>query len=136
MLRRFLIVGALFLGTAAVMLPWRLLLFMGYVVFFWSCDNEITQEAVSPGGKLRAVLFVRNCGATTGFQTQVSIVNHWDDLPDRPANVFIAEGRPETMQTKLRWLDETTLVIVTTAYKSAHKAERQLRNVTVNYENP
>lgn len=43
--------------------------------FFVSmCGNEIITEESSPGGKYKIVVFVRSCGATTGFSTQVSII--------------------------------------------------------------
>ena len=133
MLGRFLVVGTLLLGIAGLASQWKFLLFLGYVVLFASCDNEIVQEAVSPDGRLRAVLFSRNCGATTGFQTQISIIESSDDLPDEPANTFITEGHPDYTRAELKWLDAGTLVVVTSAPDLAHKAERYVDGVTVDY---
>ena len=44
------------------------------------CGNEIFQEASSPDNSYKAVVFQRDCGATTGFSTQVSILGTNDEL--------------------------------------------------------
>lgn len=38
------------------------------------CQNNVIREAVSPDGQLKAVLFQRACGSTTGAASQVSIL--------------------------------------------------------------
>jgi hypothetical protein len=42
----------------------------------WSdpCGNSIRATAPSPSGRAKAVVFVRDCGATTGYSTQVSVL--------------------------------------------------------------
>src|SRR5947208_16689490 len=42
-------------------------------------------------GALDAVLFQRDCGATTGFSTQVSVVSLGQQSPDEPASAFVAD---------------------------------------------
>jgi hypothetical protein len=39
------------------------------------CGNEELSRIPSPDGKLHAVVLLRACGATTGFSTQVSLVD-------------------------------------------------------------
>lgn len=39
------------------------------------CGNKIIQEIPSPNRKLKAVIFTRDCGATTGFSTQISLLS-------------------------------------------------------------
>lgn len=62
---------------------------------FWflgpTCGNELLAEVASPDGELRAVVFQRDCGATTGFSTQVSVLRRGEPLEDRPGNVFVAD---------------------------------------------
>ncbi len=94
------------------------------------------QEAVSPDGTYRAVVFQRDCGATTWFTTQVSIVRRWWWLPNDAGNVFNAEGHPEETKTRIRWSDTATLVITTTARDSAHKAASDFHGIRVEYEKP
>lgn len=57
------------------------------------CGNELISESRSPDGKQWAIVFVRSCGATTGFSTQVSIVEHAGKLSDTEAgNVFTSDN--------------------------------------------
>ena len=46
------------------------------------CGNQIVSEQLSPGQKYKIVIFVRDCGATTGFSTQVSILKSDKELRD------------------------------------------------------
>lgn len=45
---------------------------------------------MSPDGRHRAVLFQRDCGATTGFSTQIAVLAAGETLPGRGA-AFIAD---------------------------------------------
>ena len=54
-----------------------------------------------------AVVFNRDCGATTGFSTQVSIVAAHEE-PSDGGNVLVLRGE---VPLKLRWESETMLVI-------------------------
>lgn len=53
------------------------------------CDNTISQTVRSPDGQLKAVIFQRECGATTGFSTQISVLAADETLPDDSGNVFV-----------------------------------------------
>jgi hypothetical protein len=53
------------------------------------CENEISQSVISPSGKMKAVVFSRNCGATTGANTQVSIIPASGMLLDDGGNTLI-----------------------------------------------
>jgi hypothetical protein len=83
-----------------------------------SCENQVVEKLTSPDRVRTAVLFQRDCGATTGFSTQVSIVRG-DRLPNEPGNVFVADtdhGEAPTASwggphAELRWLDSTTLEV-------------------------
>ena len=63
---RFAVLGALlFMGLAACVY---------FVSTFDICETRIAADKASPDGKLRLVLFHRDCGATVGFNSQVSLV--------------------------------------------------------------
>jgi hypothetical protein len=51
------------------------------------CSNQIIKQIPSPNGKMKAVVFQRDCGATTGFNTQVSVLLSNQQLPDEGGNV-------------------------------------------------
>jgi hypothetical protein len=56
-----------------------------------ACANEILSSHYSPTKQLKAVVFQRDCGATTGFSTQISIMPANIDLPKEGGNVFVAD---------------------------------------------
>jgi hypothetical protein len=82
------------LGTAG-------LVFASVAYFAWAlyylgagaCGNQILGSYPSPGGSKKAVLFVRNCGATTAWSVQASIMAPAEELhhADR-GNIFTADG--------------------------------------------
>jgi hypothetical protein len=72
------------------------LLFVGGIAAFWYlvpdlCGNEVIAEYPSPSTKHRVVVFERNCGATTGFSTQASILGIEEALENEGGNVFAAD---------------------------------------------
>ena len=85
------------------------------------CANEEMLRVPSPDAKLEAVIFQRDCGATTGFSTQVSIVPKGASLPNEGGNVFVADtDHGKTPGTswggppiKLEWSSKLGLTVVT-----------------------
>ena len=59
------------------------------------CGNEIVAESVSPDRRHKLVVFTRNCGATTGFSTQASILPIYQPLLNEGGNLLIMEGKVE-----------------------------------------
>jgi len=55
------------------------------------CANRVVSESASPDGRRHAVVFSRDCGATTGFSTQVSVLPAGRE-PSGAGNVFGADG--------------------------------------------
>jgi hypothetical protein len=83
------------------------------------CGNSLLSETVAPGGQLKAVVLERNCGATTDFSTQVSLIEPNTTLPSRGGNVFGAttdRGRSPSgpgggPDVKAIWVGPTSLRI-------------------------
>lgn len=95
------------------------------------CKNTIIKTSNNPENKLVAILFERNCGATTGYSTQVSILRTGDDLSNEGGNVYIADGYPK--HNGLFWLNNETLRI-SGAKNSTYKKLRTLKGVKIVYE--
>ena len=81
------------------------------VLFRGSCSNQQYQLIPSPDGSLNAVIFERNCGATTGFSTQISILDGNEVLGNRAGNIFVGDGHPSESLPKVSWLSENQLSI-------------------------
>lgn len=56
------------------------------------CGNEELSRVPSPSGVRDAVLFSRNCGATTGFNTQLQIVPAGQE-PGDESPLFALDGK-------------------------------------------
>lgn len=56
------------------------------------CENNIIEEVQSPDGIFKAVIFERNCGATTGLSTQVSIIAAEAALQPESGNIFVIDN--------------------------------------------
>jgi hypothetical protein len=114
------------------------LLFGALLAFVWAisqfaCGSYLSQEAISPNGEYKAVVYQRDCGATTGFSTQISLLDADDSLGNRPGNVFRANGHPDDFAIKMNWEDDTHLVIEHNGEFSPIKAETSYRGVTIRY---
>jgi hypothetical protein len=58
----------------------------------WPCGNEVVYEVHSPNRKHKAIVFVRDCGATTDFSTHVSVVGEGQSLSNSAGNALIMDG--------------------------------------------
>lgn len=100
------------------------------------CANQIYQEVYSADRTLKAVVFQRDCGATTGFSTQVSVLPAGETLGnDVAGNLYIANGRPADSRLLLQWSSQRSILIqghVTDAIKQ----ETMIEGVAVSYIQP
>jgi hypothetical protein len=95
---------------------------MAIFIFVWvgalagGCGNDTLATISSPSGDRKLVIFQRDCGATTGFSTQASLLPAHDRLRGS-GNVFIADtdhgkapsGPGGGPQLGARWIAEDTL---------------------------
>jgi hypothetical protein len=103
------LVGATLLGVAAL---WAL--FVRDL-----CENQVLADIAAPDHRTRAVVFQRNCGATTDFSTQVSLVRGSRQLSNGGGNVFVVDsdhGRAPAgpgggPAVEVRWIDAAQLEI-------------------------
>lgn len=96
------------------------------------CGNEVTQTVASPSSAFKAVVFSRNCGATTGINTQVSVLRENEQLSNEGANTFIANG---SVHLVVRWENDATLSISGLGNVSPIKKAQQVSGVAVTYAN-
>jgi hypothetical protein len=77
------------------------------------CNNRIAQELYSPDHKFKAVVYERDCGATTNFSTQISILRSSQALPRGNGNVLGMDGMPEDSISDIAWSGDRSLSINT-----------------------
>lgn len=96
------------------------------------CGNEVSQTVISPSGKLKAVVFNRNCGATTGFNTQVSIIPAKESLPGDGGNTLILGG---SVPLKIEWRTDAELHLSGFRAARVFRQSHAAAGVSVSYSN-
>ena len=103
-----------------------------------ACGNEIIEVKHAPDGADRAILFQRNCGATTGPNLQVSILGPDEEL-EGPGNLFVADDDhgaavgPDPI-VQLFWQPDGRLVVLHHPRARIFKQEDGANGVRVSYE--
>ncbi|MES2612161.1 MAG: hypothetical protein V4679_18055 [Pseudomonadota bacterium] len=106
------------------------------------CGNRVLAETVSPDQRHKAVVFQRDCGAATGFSTQVSLMAAKDALPDESGNVFTADSNHGAVPTsaaggpvvQVRWASGRDVVITHHAGARVFTHKHSVSGVAVAYE--
>jgi hypothetical protein len=97
------------------------------------CGNEIYKTFESPDKKLKAVIFQRDCGATTGYSTQISIIKNSRKLPNKAGNIFTTDGRPEENHIAITWLADRKIELQEHTTKFYCK-ETSMNGVEITYK--
>jgi hypothetical protein len=127
---------------AKILLPTLGFSILSYWIASDMCGNSLISETPSPNKQMKAVIYERDCGASTGFSTQVSVLPIDRPLPrSESGNLFIADtdhrkapsgpkGGPEV---RVQWRGDKVLSVV------HHKAARvflersKIQDITVTY---
>ncbi len=127
--------NAVSLGVLVVGVP---LTIAGLFIYATSdmCGNEVYSQVLSPDGEHKAVVFQRDCGATTGFSTQISIVGSSDELKNESGNIYVIDGHPKDVSPDPTWSSSTELKIERSLSGSEYKAESKwgfLNKIEITY---
>lgn len=109
--------------------------------FSGGCENTILSEARSPNGRLNAVLFERNCGATTGHSTQVSVLRS-GVRPDVSGNAFVADTNHGAADGSVGggpwveavWTDDESLIVRYDAQARVFTEQPDIAGVKITYQ--
>jgi hypothetical protein len=94
------------------------------------CSNESSTEVVSPDGTKKIILFSRNCGATTGFNTQGSILERTDTLPDCGGSTFIIDQGT----AKASWVNNSNIIITLESSARVIKKKPSDHGIFIEYQ--
>jgi len=96
------------------------------------CGNTIIQTSTSPNQKYKLVLYQRDCGATTGFSSQISLLDIDEklDLEDDSGNIYIADGYPDNF--KIIWISNNS-VIIKRPQEKTYKMKSKVNNISFKY---
>ncbi|MFC3552483.1 hypothetical protein ACFOLC_15875 [Lysobacter cavernae] len=95
-----------------------------------TCSNEVVQTVLSPSGQRKAIVFNRNCGATVGFNTQLSIIPAHDDLPPDSGNTLVLDG---TIPLRMKWQSDSDLTVLWSGSAKIFEQQRSVGDVSVTY---
>ena len=104
------------------------------------CNNTVVDQNIAPGGEYRAVVFQRDCGATTGFSTQISISERNEKSPYGGV-IFIADDEGISDNNKFRgpkaeteWISDDLLLVRFDASSRIFRQETHLSGLQIRYK--
>ena len=109
-----------------------------YGVFLWisnpfGCETQVEREIKSPDARTSAIVFQIDCGATTPFNTQVSIVPSSADRfsADRYPPVLVLRDKHDL---EIEWITEDAIEIKVPVGVRVYKKVGEADGVRVIYE--
>jgi hypothetical protein len=106
-----------------------------------TCSNSPISRADAPDGQHGAVLFQRDCGATTGFSTQISVVAQGEQ-PSGSGNIFRADDNHGVAAAgdwggpwaEIKWLAKDHLLIRYAAKSRLFEQKDGVSGVRISYQ--
>jgi len=106
-----------------------------------TCGSSPIAEIPAPNGRLKAVVFEHDCGATTDFATHVAVLSATDVLDNKPGNVLVVDadhgsaprgpgGGPEV---RVSWGADTLLRVAYHKRARVFLSQNRVRGVAVAY---
>ena len=152
LLRKSILIGAISFIPLAFSVLLSLLLFLLFIIsldddslFPGLCGDEIINQISSPEGDFNAIIFERDCGATTSFSTHVALMPNnkpsSSTVRNRKRSVVVADcnhnaapqgpgGGPEM---RLRWLSNKKLEIQYHKLARIINAESMSKGISIQY---
>jgi hypothetical protein len=121
---------------------WSTVAFAGFVVAGYlslplierslsTCEETEYRTIPSPDGSHEAVIHERDCGATTPFNTQVSVVKRLPVAEASREPLFVVHGEYDL---PVRWIDDATVAIGVPAGEQVYRKDTIFDGGRVVYE--
>ena len=106
-----------------------------------TCENSVAAKVVSPDGQREAVMFQRDCGATTGYSTQISVLDHGETQAGG-GNAFRADdnhgvaavGEWQGPWADMRWAATDRLLIRYASKSRIFEQAAKVNGVEIDYQ--
>ena len=106
-----------------------------------SCDTTPVKSSKAPDGFHTAVIFQRDCGATTDFSTQISVLKEGYGLSGS-GNAFVADADHGAATTgdwggpwaEIEWVASDHLVVRYALNSRIFELDEQVSGVRISYE--
>lgn len=97
----------------------------------FDCANTVISESPSPSGQLLAVVFERDCGATTGTNTQICFRRSTEPFePEKQPSFLVFEGDG---RVSLSWKTPAHLVIRLPPDAKVFQNESEASGIKIEY---
>jgi hypothetical protein len=82
---------------------------------------------------MKVVVFTRDCGATTDFSTQVSVLRVSESTPNGGGNVLVLDGDHgrASRSVAVRWVDAHTVELSHDAAARVFKAQTSINGIRI-----
>jgi hypothetical protein len=98
---------------------------------FGRCETNVIGSIPSPNNKMELVTFSRECNATVGFNTQVSVSSGALPFsPERNPPFLSVSQRPDIL---LRWASDDLVEVVLPSNVKIYRRDTAVGDVRVNY---
>jgi hypothetical protein len=105
------------------------------------CSNSPISRADASDGPHSAVMFQRDCGATTGFSTQISVLKRGTE-PSGAGNIFRADGNHGAATAggwggpwaEISWLAPDHLLVRYAAKSRLFEQRSEVSGVKISYQ--
>src|SRR5262245_58183565 len=105
------------------------------------CGASIVRRLPSPDGRLEAVIYERDCGATTDFGTNLSVVRAGAAVGNHAGNLFVADsdhGRApldsgNVIHLAVQWIGSNSLVVRYDRRVRVFQQHRAAQGVQIQY---
>lgn len=95
-----------------------------------SCETTQHQRLPSPDSAFDLIIFSRDCGATTGANTQAALIPNGDSLPDDAAS-FLSIGAAADLSP--RWDSPASITLTVPAGAQIYRQDTSVAGIAVNY---
>lgn len=102
--------------------------------FTGSCNNKNINRINSPDNRKSILIFLRTCGATTGFNTQVSIVDKDENTLDEGNALIFDQSDGEYGNVIASWVDSHSVTIYVPHNARIFKSRTVFPDVTITYQ--
>lgn len=120
---------------------WKLLVFLFLIIVTPKeelCGLDIASELISPDGQYKAYIYQFDCGATTPFTSNVTVLENNAKLEYKSGNLFSAYGGSKTGSwhgpyTEVEWVADNKLSISYIADAVVTKKKKSVGEVSAKY---
>lgn len=98
------------------------------IVFGTACGNQVLKTVPSPDGEKVAYVFLRDCGTTTNYSPQLSILDKGDHFKNDVGNTFISDK-----SFSIEWLDDRKLKVMYSQSSETSDMDKRVNGVKVEY---